>query len=398
MLQSVATRLPWAEAVRDGQKVRLEDWLEQLQQRGLDDPAWTGAPHSLGDELLVPSVLYAPAIATLLRHVDVRAIAHVTGGGLPGNVVRVLPEGADAPTWQARLEDLGQKMRRLEPVNLAAIQEFGEQSERKNYLDAQHQDLTSALDTLEAAIKKIDRETRTRFKETFDRVNSGLGELFPRLFGGGHAYLELIGEDMQLARHLHTLMARHPEFEALTQGLSIATFRYVPPDLRPRLGSEPVELYLDQLNQELLAAVEKSGQAFLSNALVGGRFDAGVLMLTDVVLTIPYIVLLGILAAFVKLDSPVFLAFVIAAVAWPTLLRAVRAQVLSLKEREYVEAARVLDLGTPHILFREVLPNMTSYIVINFVVAMTSAPATMTVSKTAIGGKELVAIVKRAIP
>jgi peptide/nickel transport system permease protein len=109
------------------------------------------------------------------------------------------------------------------------------------------------------------------------------------------------------------------------------------------------------------------------SALVGGRFDAGVLLITDVVLTIPYIVLLGILAAFVKLDSAVFLAFVIAAVAWPTLLRAVRAQVLSLKEREYVEAARVLDLGTPHILFREVLPNMTSYIVINFVVAMTSA-------------------------
>jgi len=109
------------------------------------------------------------------------------------------------------------------------------------------------------------------------------------------------------------------------------------------------------------------------SALVGGRFDAGVLMLTDVVLTIPYIVLLGILATFVKLNNPVLLAFIIAAVAWPTLLRAIRAQVLSLKEREYVEAARVLDLGTPHILFREVLPNMTSYIVINFVVAMTSA-------------------------
>jgi len=64
--------------------------------RDLQEPAWSGAPHSLGDELLVPSVVYAPAIATLLRHVDVRAVAHITGGGLPGNVVRVLPEGADA--------------------------------------------------------------------------------------------------------------------------------------------------------------------------------------------------------------------------------------------------------------------------------------------------------------
>jgi peptide/nickel transport system permease protein len=108
-------------------------------------------------------------------------------------------------------------------------------------------------------------------------------------------------------------------------------------------------------------------------ALLGGRVDSVILLLTDVVLTIPYIVLLGVLATFVKLSSPVFLAFIIAAVAWPTLLRAVRSQVLSLKEREYVEAARVLDLGTSHILFREVLPNMTSYIIINFVIAMTNA-------------------------
>jgi peptide/nickel transport system permease protein len=108
-------------------------------------------------------------------------------------------------------------------------------------------------------------------------------------------------------------------------------------------------------------------------AMVGGRLDAGILLIADVVLTIPYIVLLGVLATFLKLNSPIYLALIIAAVAWPTLLRAVRAQVLSLKEREYVEAARVLDLGTPHILFREVLPNMTSYIVINFVIAMTSA-------------------------
>jgi phosphoribosylformylglycinamidine cyclo-ligase len=72
--------------------------------RGLDEPAWPGAPHSLGEELLVPSVVYAPAIASVLRHVDVRAIAHITGGGLPGNLVRVLPEAADAEidtsTWE----------------------------------------------------------------------------------------------------------------------------------------------------------------------------------------------------------------------------------------------------------------------------------------------------------
>jgi peptide/nickel transport system permease protein len=109
------------------------------------------------------------------------------------------------------------------------------------------------------------------------------------------------------------------------------------------------------------------------SALLAGRFDGAVLLITDVVLTIPPIVLLGVLASYVKLNSAVFLAFIIAAITWPTLLRAVRSQVLSLKEREYVEAARVLDLGTPHIVFREVLPNMTSYLVINFVIAMTNA-------------------------
>ena len=77
---------------------------------------------------------------------------------------------------------------------------------------------------------------------------------------------------MLLARHLHQLLARHPEFEAMTQSLSITTFRYVPPDLRPQLGSEKVENYLSQLNQHLLTAVEKSGEAFLSNALIGGKF------------------------------------------------------------------------------------------------------------------------------
>ncbi|GAB2653681.1 chromosome segregation protein SMC [Arenimonas aestuarii] len=111
-------------------------------------------------------------------------------------VVAALPEEAEVEAWRKALADIDAKMRRLEPVNLAAIQEYGEQSERKTYLDAQDADLTSALETLEEAIRKIDRETRGRFKETFDRVNTGVQELYPRLFGGGHAYLELTGEDL----------------------------------------------------------------------------------------------------------------------------------------------------------------------------------------------------------
>jgi chromosome segregation protein len=107
-----------------------------------------------------------------------------------------LPEDAQTNAWEEELERLQIKITRLEPVNLAAIQEFEEEQKRKEYLDTQNDDLCSALTTLENAIAKIDRKTRTRFKETFEKVNKGVQELFPRLFGGGHAYLELTGEDL----------------------------------------------------------------------------------------------------------------------------------------------------------------------------------------------------------
>jgi len=134
--------------------------------------------------------------------------AVVAAGLVLDDVIAALPAQADVESWQKSLADLEHKIRRLEPVNLAAIQEYGEQSQRKDYLDAQNADLTSALETLESAIKKIDRETRGRFKDTFDRVNTGVQELYPRLFGGGHAYLELTGED--LLDTGVTIMARPP--------------------------------------------------------------------------------------------------------------------------------------------------------------------------------------------
>ncbi|MCB1608104.1 MAG: chromosome segregation protein SMC, partial [Xanthomonadales bacterium] len=123
-------------------------------------------------------------------------------------VLSTLDAEAQASDWASRVIDLEQKIRRLEPVNLAAISELAQLSERKTYLDSQHVDLSSAMETLESAIAKIDRETRTRFKDTFDKVSAGLKELFPRLFGGGHAYLELTGEDL-LSTGV-TIMARPP--------------------------------------------------------------------------------------------------------------------------------------------------------------------------------------------
>jgi chromosome segregation protein len=123
-------------------------------------------------------------------------------------VTAQMPAEAQIGTWEAQLNDTTGKIERLGQVNLAAIDEFKEQSERKEYLDRQLKDLTDALEMLESAMRKIDRETRTRFQDTFDRVNAGLKEKFPRLFGGGHAYLELVGDD-SLAAGV-SVMARPP--------------------------------------------------------------------------------------------------------------------------------------------------------------------------------------------
>ena len=111
-------------------------------------------------------------------------------------VVAALVAEANVAGWESTLAETSEKIERLGQVNLAAIDEFKEQSERKEYLDRQFTDLNDALATLEDAMRKIDRETRSRFQDTFDRVNAGLKDKFPRLFGGGHAYLELVGEDV----------------------------------------------------------------------------------------------------------------------------------------------------------------------------------------------------------
>ncbi|VAW95312.1 Chromosome partition protein smc [hydrothermal vent metagenome] len=123
-------------------------------------------------------------------------------------LIQEMPEEANIEAWKTTVEELEGKIHRLGPINLAAIDEFEQESERKEYLDAQNEDLVEALKTLEDAISKIDRETRTRFSDTFDKVNVKLKELFPRLFGGGHAYLELTGDDILEAGV--TVMARPP--------------------------------------------------------------------------------------------------------------------------------------------------------------------------------------------
>ena len=128
--------------------------------------------------------------------------------GILEELLKDLPEGAEAEKYQQELESLEQKIRRLEPVNLAAIDEYETESERKEYLDKQQADLEEALETLEKAIARIDRDTRTRFRETFEQVNRNMEKLFPRLFGGGHGHLEMVGDDWLSAGV--AIMARPP--------------------------------------------------------------------------------------------------------------------------------------------------------------------------------------------
>jgi chromosome segregation protein len=124
------------------------------------------------------------------------------------SVLETLPENADEKSWQILLDKTIASVTRLGAVNLAAVEEYDVQAQRKQHLDDQNDDLVSALEILEQAIRKIDKETRSRFKETFDQVNKDLNLLFPKVFGGGTAYLELTDDD--LLETGVTIMARPP--------------------------------------------------------------------------------------------------------------------------------------------------------------------------------------------
>ena len=123
-------------------------------------------------------------------------------------VMSEMPENAIISDWQQSLETIQGKISRIGPVNLVAIEEYEEESTRKEYLDAQHADLSEALETLESVIRKIDRETRSRFHETFEKLNAGFNDFFPQLFGGGKAELQLTSDDFLTAGV--TVMARPP--------------------------------------------------------------------------------------------------------------------------------------------------------------------------------------------
>jgi chromosome segregation protein len=132
-----------------------------------------------------------------LRVQEEQLAAQLQESGLdPEALAAELPEDADPHSWEEAIGILDRKIERLGPINLAAIDEARSLVERSQYLKEQHDDLVTALETLEQAMHKIDRETRALFRQTYDRVNEGLGQKFRRLFGGGEARLELTGDDL----------------------------------------------------------------------------------------------------------------------------------------------------------------------------------------------------------
>ena len=118
--------------------------------------------------------------------------AHADLGSLPEQ----LKAWGRASTLPGEIERLTQVIAALGPVNLAALDELAQTADRKQYLDAQAQDLTEAMTTLQSAIRQIDRESRELLQQTFDAVNVNFGKLFPTLFGGGQARLVLSGEEI----------------------------------------------------------------------------------------------------------------------------------------------------------------------------------------------------------
>ncbi|WFE71089.1 chromosome segregation protein SMC [Halomonas sp. M1] len=169
--QALAEQLRNDELGRQQHERNLEQSREQLQQRRMEVQA-----------LVLKAATQDEQLAELGHDAETLA--------------EHLPSDASETAWQERLESTTDKIRRLGAINLAAIEEYDQQAERRNYLEAQHAELTEALETLERAIKRIDQETRVRFRETFEQVNTGLQTLFPRVFGGGAAWLTLTGDDL----------------------------------------------------------------------------------------------------------------------------------------------------------------------------------------------------------
>ncbi|MGD0465817.1 MAG: chromosome segregation protein SMC [Gammaproteobacteria bacterium] len=160
----------------------IEYNIKQLEQNSSDLNITVEQYRAKVEQLKLEQNRVATRVAAIMENVD--------GQTLEQNL-----DIADLEVWQSKLDAVIKNLERLGAVNLAAIEEFNLESERKTYLDLQCEDLTTALTTLKEAITKIDSETKKKFKTTFEQINSNFQKLFPKLFGGGSASLELTTDD-----------------------------------------------------------------------------------------------------------------------------------------------------------------------------------------------------------
>jgi chromosome segregation protein len=188
-----------AQARRQSAQAALDDARRRLDE--VEAQSATLAQQAQEAEAAVEAVREAAQQAQLANQtISVRRQTLVEQIGETGNTVEALtaelPEAATPEQWEEQLAAMDRRIQRLGPINLAAISEYEEHQQREAYLTTQYNDLTAALSQLEEAIHKIDRETKSRFKDTFDKVDTIFRQTFPKLFGGGEAYLELMGEDL----------------------------------------------------------------------------------------------------------------------------------------------------------------------------------------------------------
>lgn len=158
----------------DEQRLKIEQGLEPLRSR-IGDLKLKEQAAALNAEQFAQQLQEAGA--------DEAALLPLLGEARP-------------PSLQGEITRLNNAIAELGAVNMAALQELETASERKGYLDMQAADLTEAMETLENAIRRIDRETRDLLQNTFDTVNGHFGKLFPELFGGGRAELVMTGEEI----------------------------------------------------------------------------------------------------------------------------------------------------------------------------------------------------------
>ncbi|WP_280552802.1 chromosome segregation protein SMC [Halomonas sp. 25-S5] len=203
-LDELLERREREERVLNETRARAAELVERLRE---DEQARQGHERSLEGirERLQESRMQAQALSLKAEAQD-EQLAELNHDA--ASLSESLDPNATESAWQTRLEEVGERVRRLGAINLAAIEEYDQQAERRDYLEAQHAELSEALETLDRAIRRIDQETRTRFRDTFERVNAGLQVLFPRVFGGGTAWLTLTGED--LLESGVAIMARPP--------------------------------------------------------------------------------------------------------------------------------------------------------------------------------------------